>query len=234
MVNISKLSLLWQKAPNGNINPANLGYVRPDGVIVFQSRETALDYIQNCYKHNKQNRQKSLAQLIPSEGDITNGMAKLINKLKFINKILGKDAKTLKPVSTTISDAQVDIMMDKTKKGQIKINISSHNDNISVENNPLSPQNLDMILDDKKGRMISGNLNTGICNLNFERNQKTGQRKGCGDNFFLIPNLRESGNVEFNRERFYWQSRTDNTISLIFHRLFSDLSLVRPKTNMLK
>lgn len=40
------ISLLW-KAPKGKINPKTLGWVRPDGVINFQSAEAAETYAKN-------------------------------------------------------------------------------------------------------------------------------------------------------------------------------------------
>ncbi len=40
------ISLLW-KAPKGNINPKTLGWVRPDGVINFQTASAAENYAKN-------------------------------------------------------------------------------------------------------------------------------------------------------------------------------------------
>lgn len=234
MVNISKLSFFWQKIPKGTIKASDLGYIRPNGVVVFQSDEVAKSYIQNCYEQKVQNWQKILELVTPSNTEITEGVEKLTNKLKFINRVLGHSAKTTKPVSTSISDIPIKIMMDKTKKGKIKINISSYTEMLSKEDKLTQAQMLDLILDDKNGRMLSGHLNTKLCTLNFERNQKTGQRKGSGDNFFLIPNINENCNVEFCKDKMYWQSRSDNIVSLVFHKLFSDLSLVKPKTKLLE
>lgn len=52
------ISFLWKKAPNGKLNPNNLGWVRPDGVINFASENAA----ETCAKNIVMNAFKAPIQ----------------------------------------------------------------------------------------------------------------------------------------------------------------------------
>ena len=178
-----------------------------------------------------------------SEADVADGLTKLVSKIRFINKILGQDSKTLKPVTTKIAETPVDIMMDKTGKGKTKINIVAYSDASTyvspkagmyerVNEEYIWPQTMDIILDNKDGRMINGELDTKLNSLSFVRNSKTGRRTAEGRYFFLVPNVYECKDIKNRRDNMIWYSKTSNTISLIFQKLFADLSLVKPKNKL--
>ncbi len=179
-----------------------------------------------------------------SETDIAEGVMKLVNKIKFINKIVSPDSRTLNPVTTKIAETPVEIMMDKTRKGKTKINITAYTDASTyvlkekvgmyerVDEQEIWPQTMDIILDNKDGRMINGELDTKLNSLSFERNNKTGKRDATGRYFFLVPNLYECKDVKNCRDKMLRYSKASNTISLVLQRLFADLSMVKPKNKL--
>ena len=178
------------------------------------------------------------------EQEVSDGLRKLVGKIKFVDKILGKNDKTIKPVGTKIGDSFVYINMDKSVKGKTKINIFSDTKGIVFKLNPMTHQYtriedpeyirqfLDIIISDKDGRMSNGTIQTidGSWKT-FERNTHTGKRSAEGESFRLIPNLSECNNEQRNLFDMGYD-RDTLTIKNIFLNLFSKLSLVKPDISL--
>lgn len=183
---------------------------------------------------------------VVSKQDVANGVEKLVNKIKFLNKIVGVNDKTSKPVVTQLGDALVYINMDKTLKGKTKINIFTDTKGVvfrypgygcsyeKVENPQLERQCLDILISDKDGRMSQGLLSTidGSC-TNFERDLKSGKRSAEGRYFRLNPNINECVDQKFEMNDFGYE-KSGLTIREIFKSLFAKLSLVKPDINLIK
>lgn len=183
---------------------------------------------------------------VVSKQDVAEGLQKLVNKIKFLNKIVGPNSKTAKPITSKIGDASVYIDMDKTVKGKTKISLFADTKSIEFEysgfghkykkadNSELIRQSLDIIISDKDGRMSQGALSLvdGNC-TNFERDLKTGKRYARGKYFLLEPGVNECIDQGFEMEDFA-HNKTCLIIRNIFSKLFSNLSLVKPDINLLK
>lgn len=181
-----------------------------------------------------------------SPKDVVEGVEKLTKKIKFLNKILGDNDKTVKPVTTQINDVLVFINMDKTTKGKIKINLFADTkghiyepterlDQFKKIDNPsYVRQKLDIIISDKDGRMSEGSIKP----LNgtytyFERDNNTGKRNAISEYFCLVPNVRECSEQN-EKVKNFGEDKSSITINDIFFKIFSDLSLVKPKINLTK
>ena len=179
-----------------------------------------------------------------SQKDISDGLRQLVNKIKFVNKILGQNDKTAKPVTTKIGDSIVFINMDKSIKDKTKINIFADtkdkvftfdlatNQFVKDENPYYVRQFLDITISNKDGRMSNGSINTidGGWKI-FERNLKTGKRNAVGQGFKLIPNIKECNEEQRYLYDFGYEKNT-LTIKNIFLALFSKLSLVKPDISL--
>lgn len=173
-----------------------------------------------------------------SPQEVSDGLRKLVNKIKFLNKILGENDKTIKPINTKIGDSDIFINMDKSIKGKTKINIFTYTKGkifdydsktdkyVKREKVNYIRQFLDIILSNKDGRMSHGTISTIDGGWKtFERNPKTGKRSAEGDFFKLIPNINECNEEQKNVYDFGYERNT-LTIKNIFLKLFSQLSLV--------
>lgn len=194
----------------------------------------------------KSNKGFKAASTLVSSQEITQCIAKLTNKTKFISKILGDNAKTSKPVLTKIGDTNAFINMDKTQMGLTKIKIySATNDvyyNYSQDLQQVIPtlgstqheQSLEVIINNKDGRMIYGILDCDAGHLHFERNTKTGRRDGTGQGIYtfrLSPNINEhQSDWEYQRIE---ADKNGNTISAVFSAVFMDLMLVKPNIKLI-
>ena len=181
-----------------------------------------------------------------SPKDVIEGVEKLTKKIKFLNKILGENDKTVQPVAAPIGDAIVFINMDKTTKGKTKINLfadtKSHiyeptdklDQFIKIDNPYYVRQKLDIVISDKDGRMSEGAIKPlNGTYTHFERNNKTGKRKAISEYFYLVPNVRECSEQN-EKVKNFGEDKTSITINDIFFKIFSDLSLVKPKINLTK
>lgn len=194
----------------------------------------------------KSNKGVTAASTLASSQEIKQGIEKLTNKTKFLNRILGNQAKTSKPVLTKLGDTDVFIDMDKTQKGKTKIKIFSETNNVtytySKELKQLIPelkdtkheQSLDVIINDKDGRMVYGVLNCDAGHLHFERNTKTGHRDGNGQGhypFKLSPNVYEHPE-DWETQRKV-ADKGGNTVSAVFSAVFIDLMRVKPNIKLI-
>ena len=185
------------------------------------------------------------ATLLSSQ-EIKQWTEKLINKIKFLNKVIGANAKTTSPVLTNIAGADVFINIDKTKSGCTKIKIDSETDNFSytfsqelqqyipVKLTGKNRQSMDIIINNKDGRMINGSLKCDAGHLNFERNTKTGQRNGSGQSiyqFVLSPNIKEMP-TNWETQRWY-AAKGNNAVISVFSTIFLDLMRVKPNTKLI-
>ena len=183
---------------------------------------------------------------LSSSQEIKQYIEKLTNKTKFLNKVLGNHAKTSNPVLTNLGNAEVFIGMDKTKPGRTKIEIYSDTDNFSYtyssELQQYLPvklagkhrQSMNIIINDKDGRMIDGSLECDAGHLNFERNSKTGQRNGSGQgiySFVLSPNVAENP-TDWETQRWY-ATKDGNIVSTVFSVIFMDLMRVKPNIELI-
>lgn len=189
---------------------------------------------------------ESVNATLLSSQEIKQWTEKLINKIKFLNKVIGANAKTSSPVLTNIAGAEVFINIDKTKSGCTKIKIDSETDNFSYtfsqelqQNIPVklaekNRQSMDIIINDKDGRMINGSLECDAGHLNFERNAKTGQRNGRGQSiypFILSPNVKEMP-TDWETQRWY-ATKESNAVVSVFSIIFMDLMRVKPDTKLI-
>ena len=178
--------------------------------------------------------------------EIIQCIKKITNKTKFLNKVLGCHAKTSKAVSMNIGNTDVFINMDKTKPGFTKIDIFSDTNNYSYifsqelqQSIPVKipgkhRQSMNIIVNDKDGRMINGSLECDAGHLNFERNSKTGRRNGGGQGiypFVLSPNLAEYP-TDWEAQKWY-ADKGSNTISTVFSSIFIDLMRVKPNLKLI-
>lgn len=179
--------------------------------------------------------------------EIVDNIFKLVNKVKFVNKILGEHDKTVKPVVAKLGDASVYINMDKSPKDKIKINLFSDTDGamykysselqgyIPVENPDVRRQSLDIIVSKKDKRMIGGQLNIVDCNMNFARDTKTGKREIHSNKcFYFIPNLYECSNMENVAVQFWQNNKATNIVTSVFFNMFANLSKVKPEISLIK
>lgn len=176
--------------------------------------------------------------------EVVENIFKLVNKIKFLNKILGKNDKITKPVTVMLGDAKVSLMMDKSNTGKIKINLCSDTNAaiyeyvspqrgyISVENPQTIRQELDIILSTKDGRMRNGQLSVFNNFMTFERNEKTGKRDLISDGLYFVPNMYECHNTR-NYIQYTGFDRAANMVSAVFFNLFSNLTKVKPEINFL-
>lgn len=181
-----------------------------------------------------------------SPQDVVEGVEKLTKKIKFLNKILGENDKTKQPITSQIGDAIVFINMDKTTKGKTKINLfADTKEHIYEPTNKIGlfkkndnpyyiRQKLDIVISNKDGRMTEGSIKPlSGAYTHFERNNKTGKRLATSEYFSLVPNVRECSSENKKVENF-GEDKTSITINDIFFKIFSDLSLVKPKINLTK
>ena len=181
------------------------------------------------------------------EKEIVENIHKLVNKIKFVSEILGENGKTLKPIATKIGDATIYIDIDKTQKDKIKVNLFSDTYDYTYEYSPklqqyipvkssdVIRQSMDITINKKDKRMINGQLNIIDCDLNFERDIKTGKRNiRSNKSFYFVPNLYECFNME-NLEVQYCNSNKDtNTVSSVFFNMFANLTKVKPDICLIK
>lgn len=192
---------------------------------------------------------KTIAEIINSQM-VTNDEAvryilKLSEKIKLLNHILGKNDKTARPVRVKLDDADVFLSVDKTSKGNVKVNLYSDTNSplyeYSFEKSAYLPssekylnrQRLDIVLSNTDGRMCNGYLSTVSGEMIFERNTKSGQRKAVGDRFYLNPNLYECSNRESFPAQWYGYDKASNIVSTVFYNLFAKLSKVKPDIKLM-
>lgn len=182
-----------------------------------------------------------------SKTDVSEGIQKLINKIKFLNKILKQNDRTSKPLTTKIKDTFVYINMDKTSKGKTKIEVFAdtnspiyiHSGIGSLYNKIKTPklerQSLDITIFDKDSRMHQGtmSLNNGSCTTIFERDKKTGKRNATGKYFVMVPNVHECNTQSHEMDPFGYD-RTSITIRNILFNFFSNLTKVKPDIDLTK
>ena len=181
-----------------------------------------------------------------SPKDVKEGVEKLTKKIKFLNEILKENDKTKQPVTAKIGDTHIFIDMDKTTKGKTKINLFADTkrqiyeptnilDQFKKIDNPYYiRQKLNIVISNKDGRMSEGSIKPlNGTYIHFERNNKTGKRDAISKYFSLIPNVREC--FEQNqRTEYFGQDKTSIIINNIFFKIFSDLSLIKPKIRLTK
>lgn len=217
--------------------------------ITFKNTPTYKNYKPNKNLNFKGKELYTLEEVLEaskvSKSEISEGTEKLINKIKFLYKILKQNDRTTKPLTTQIRDTFVYINMDKTTKGKTKIELFAdtntpiyiHSGIGSLYNkiNPkLERQSLDITILDKDGRMQQGSmsLNNDSCTT-FERDLKTGKRNAAGKYFVMIPNVHECNTQSYDMDPFGYD-KTSIAIRKIFFNLFSNLTKVKPDIDLIK
>lgn len=197
------------------------------------------------------NKIKPLTQLsedsLLSTNEIVDNIFKLTKKIQFISKILGERDKTAKPVIAKIGDASIYINMDKSEKGKVKVDLYSdtngmiyqYSENIQgyipIENPIKHRQSLNMIINSKDKRMISGRLDIIDCHMDFERNTKTGKRElESNRSFYFVPNLYECHNIQDVAVQYGNYDKSSNIVTSLFFNLFSNLTKVKPEISLIK
>ncbi len=192
---------------------------------------------------------KNINQIIYSQmvtkDEAVEHILKLTKKIKFFNEILGKNDKTSRPVLVKLGDADVFLNVDKTSRNKVKINLYSDTNSpmyiYSFEQGAYVPnpekylfrQKLDIVLNNKDGRMSNGYLSTVSGSMVFERNTKSGQRAASGDRFQLNPKLYECNNRENFPAQKYGFDKASNIVSTVFFNMFSFLSKVKPDLKLM-
>lgn len=194
---------------------------------------------------------ESLRQLpktsLLGDNEIADNILKLAKKVQFVSKILGERDKTAKPVVAKIGDASIYINMDKSQKGKIKVDLYADTKDkvyrysnalrgyISVENPDICRQSLNITFNPKDKRMISGHLDIIDCDMDFERDIKTGKRELTSSKpFYFSPNLYECKDIQDMKLQHRERDKSCNTVTSLFFNLFSSLTKVKPEVNLIK
>ncbi len=179
-----------------------------------------------------------------SPNEIVTNVFKLANKIKFLNKILGKNDRTVKPVLMRLGEAEVHINMEKSKYGMRQINLYSDTNSevyrycdelhgyVAIEHPQTIRQSFDILMREKDGRMYRGNLNIVGGAMDFERDTKTGARNVKAEYFHFIPNLNEVHNMEDMAVQYYNRDKASNIVTSTFFNLFSNLTQVKPQISL--
>lgn len=198
------------------------------------------------------NKSIKLQQNIPDSTlltakEIVDNVFKLVNKIQFVNKILGENDKTAKPVLAKLGDASVYINMDKSAKDKIRINLFSDTAGsmykysselqgyIPVKNPEMQRQSLDIIVNKKDKRMINGQLTIVDCNMDFARDTKTGKREIHSNKCFcFVPNLYECYDIQDVAVQFWTNNKESNIVTSVFFNMFANLTKVKPDISLIK
>ena len=205
--------------------------------------QTNKNNLKTNFKSNRTQDIKEIVELSAvAKEEVAEGLSKIISKIKFLNRILGQNDKTTKPVLAKIGDSFVFINMDKTTKGMTKISLYADTGMQEFQNLALKEQcknihscaskrqSLDIVISDKDARMCRGDLISIQDDfITFERNPKTGKRRVGSGYLCLVPNVKECRDQKFEMNSFICGfDKTTLMIREIFYSLFSKLSLVKP------
>ena len=180
--------------------------------------------------------------------EIAGNTKKLVSKLRELSKTLGTNGRTQEPILVRIGDADFLVRINKRIKGETHINIYGEGQQVidlfkvtdsgmlykPLERPRTVARSVNIVLNQKDGRMLRGEMIFNGQVVNFSRDIKTGKREMTGRYFRLVPNSFEAKDCMMKYDiqpEIY--NREANVVGTTLYSLFTDLAKVKPD-NLIK